>query len=268
MAKSSRHGGFRRDHEADILDIAFDGESSVGFASFETLYGAPTVARKAPLGHGVFDPMGGRWRYCKAGAAITNPLLGCIGYAGWTNVTPGATAVDGTSIACTGSSDATCTEDQYADGTIIIGAAAANRRFYHIKGNTASATTTTTLTLHHPVRYAIAGTEWGTINPNPWRDVRTQGAAGNTSSVVCMPLQPVTNAYYFWGKTRGPIFGIVTATTPGAAAHDRLVLFNGSDGALIMADESWNAGNSKQICGWLMMNTAAGGDQGIWLQIE
>lgn len=267
MPESPTHGGWRRDAKAQTLDIAFDGERSIGFASFETLYGAPTVGAKAPLGHGVFDPMGGRWRYCKAGAALTNPLVAAGGYAGWTNLTPGATAVGSLTIACTGSSDASCTEDQYADGTIIIGAAAANRRFYHIKGNIASVTSTTTLRLHHSVRYVIAGTEWATINPNPWRDVRILSSASTKMSACCMPLQPVTSGYYFWGKTRGPIFGIAASTVPGDAADDRVVVFN-SDGALIMADESWNAGKSGQIAGYVMMNTNAGGDQGVWLQIE
>lgn len=266
---TSLHRGWKLDPHGDTLDVAFKGERSIGFADFETLYGAPTVTAKSVLGHAVFDPQGGMWRYCKAGAAITNPLLAVGGYAQPTDLTPGATSVGGMTIACSGSGDATCTADQYADGTIIIGAAAANRRFYHIKSNTLSATTTTTLTLHHPVRYAIAGTEWATINPCPWRDVRP--IAGDYMSVCAMPMQPVTNAYYFWGKTRGPIFGTVYSTVPGAAGSDRLVVFQSSSGAMIMADESWNAGNSQQIAGWLMPRTGGtygGGDQGVWMQIE
>lgn len=267
MATSASHKGFHRDHNANTLDIRFDGETATGFTSFETLYAAPTARQLAPLGHGVTDPMGGKWRYCKAGAALTNPLLAAGGYAGWTSITPAVSSVGDWSIDYTASSDASCTVDQYANGAVIIGAAAANRRYYHIKGNTVSATTTGTLQLFHPVRYAIAGTEWATINPCPWADVRILSSASTKMSACCMPLQPVTSGYYFWGKTRGPVFGTVAATVPGEAADDRMVVFN-SDGAFIMADESWNAGKSGQYAGYVMLNTNAGGDQAIWLQLE
>ena len=243
-----------------------------GRGTFEGFYAAPTEDPVATIGNVLEDELGGRWRYCKAGADITNPLLGAGGYAQPTDLTPGVTAVGSLTIACTGSGDASCTADQYAGGTIIIGAAAANRRFYHIKSNTASSTTTTTLTLYHPVRYAIAGDEWATINPCPWADVRPLSSAQTFMSVCCMPLQPVTSGYYFWGKTRGAIFGTVYSTVPGAAANDRLVTFVGTDGSMRMASETWHTDtNSNQICGWLMPRTGGtygGGDQGVWLQIE
>ena len=262
--------GFHYDPIARTMDIYLDGERMGGFASFETLYAAPTAATTAVIGQQVQDPMGGLWRYGYFGAAITNPLLAAAGYKQPTDLTPGATTVGSYTIACTGSGDASCTADQYANSTIIIGAAAANRRFYHIKSNTASATTTTTLTLYHPVRYAIAGTEWATINPCPWADVRPMGSGATYDSACGMPLQPVTATYYAWMKTRGPIFGTVMSTVPGAAANDRLVVFH-QDGSMKMADEAWNAGTSEQICGWLMPRTAstyAAGDQGVYLQIE
>ena len=239
-----------------------------GRAVFEGLYAAPTVDPVATIGDVQEDEMGGRWRYCKAGAAISNPLLAAGGYAQPTDLTPGITAVGSYTIACTGSGDASCTKDQYANGTIIIGAAAANRRFYHIKGNTASSTTTTTLTLYHPVRYAIAGTEWATINPCPWADVRPM--AGNYMAAVCLPFQPVASGYYFWGKTRGLSFGTVHSTVPGAAANDRALIFSAA-GALMMADESFYAQTSHQLAGYLLPRTMgdyAGGDQGFMLQLE
>lgn len=267
MATSTSHGGFHRNQKANTLDIRFDGETATGFASFETLYAAPTTIQKAPLGHGVTDPMGGKWRYCKAGAALTNPLYLAAGNAGWTSITPAITAVGEFSIDYTASSDASVAVDQYANGAVIIGAAAANRRFYHIKSNIAGASTTGTLQLFHPVRFAIAGTEWATINPSPWADVRIMSTASTKMSACCWPGQPVDSGSYFWGKTRGPIFGVVASTVPGEAADDRVVVVN-SDGALIMADESWNAGKSGQVVGYVMLNTNAGGDQAIWLQLE
>ncbi len=241
----------------------------MGIAPFSALYAAPTATKKAVIGQLAMDPMGGLWRYCYTGAGFTNPLLGAGAFATYTSLTPAITAVGSWTMAYTGSGDATCTEDQYANGTIVIGASVYNRRVYHIAGNTASSGTTGTLTLHHPVRYAIAGTEWATINPCPWADVRDMASDGYRS-VVCFPMQPVTSLYYFWGKTRGFCFGTVASTTPGAAADDRALAFN-RDGALIMVDEAWGKAtpNSMQYAGWLIEKTASGdGDQSFMLQLE
>lgn len=269
MAISKSHRGFRQDHKAKTLDITFDGETATGFASFETVYANPTAIQMAPLGHGVTDPMGGKWRYCKAGAAITNGLFGLGAYAQPTDVTAAIAAVGDRTLDYTGSSDATCTADQYASGAIVIGGSAiGSRRFYHIKGNTVSATTTGTLSLHHPIKVVLAGTEWATINPSPWADVRPM--SDGLTSACCMSFQSVTSGYYFWGKTRGHAYGVVNSTVPGAASNDRLIIFM-TDGSMAMADEAWNAGNSKQICGWLMPRTGGaygGGDQSVWLQLE
>ncbi len=238
-------------------------------APFSALYAAPTATAKAKLGEFVDDAMGGRWRYCYAGAEILNPLEGAGGFRTYTAVTPAITAVGSWTMAYTGSGDATAAKDLYANGTIIIGASVYNRRIYHIGGNDATSDTTGTLQLYHPVRYAMAGTEWATINPNPWADVRPMTGDGYRS-VVCMPMQPVPSGYYFWGKTRGFCFGIVASTTPGAAPNDRALAFN-SGGALIMVDETWGKGtpDSKQYAGWLVEKTAAGdGDQSFMLQLE
>jgi len=240
-------------------------------APFSALYADPTTSQKATIGSLASDPLGGLWRYMKAGAAITNPLLGVGSYAQPTDCTPAATAVGSWTIAVTGSTDASCVKDQYANGTIIIGAAAGYRRWYHIKGNTASSTTTTTLTLHQPVTYAIAGTEWATINTNRFYDVRPLSAGAGYMSVCCMPLRAVASGSYCWAKVRGECFGVVSSTVPGAASNDRMIVFQGTDGALIMADEAFHAANSQQLAGWLIPRTGgtyAGGDQTFWLQIE
>lgn len=243
-----------------------------GTAVFEGLYAAPTSTPKARIGQVAEDELGGRWRYCKAGANITNPLYGAGCYAQPDDCTPGATAVGSYTIAVTAiTPNTSVSEDQYAGGTIIIGASAANRRFYHIKSNTASSTTTTTLTLYQPVRYTIAGTEWATIVPSPYSDVRDISAAAGYMSVVCFPLQPVTSGYYFWGKTRGPVFGVVYSTVPGAASNDRTIVCAPADGAIRLADEAWNAGTSEQYLGYLLPRTGgtyAAGDQTFMLQLE
>lgn len=243
---------------------------SIGIAPFSALYAAPTATAKAKVGLGVEDPMGGRWRYCKAGAAITNPLLVAGNYGYPEDCSVGVTAVGSMTISCTSLSVlSSIEENQFANATIIIGASAANRRFYHIASNPADDEDDVVLTLHHPVRYAIAGTEWATIVPSPYRDVRPM-AGGNVSG-VCWPGQPVDSGYYFWGKTRGPIF-MVAGTVPGAVARDRYGTI-ATDGSVIMADESWNGAVSDQPAGYLIPQTqgsygSGSGDQTMQLQLE
>lgn len=243
-----------------------------GVAALSGLYKAPTSYKEAGIGAIVTDELGGEWAYCRAGAAIVNPLDGACCYSQPDDCTPALTAVGSMTIAVTGiTPNTSVTKDMYAGGTIIIGAAAAYRRFYYIKSNTASATTTTTLTLYSPVLYAIAGTEWATIVPSPYYDTRPSSGLGQDGlgSVVCMPLQTVTSDYYYWGKIKGQCFGIVVSTVPGAAARDRELVFYG--GALSMADEEINANRSCQRAGYLIPRTAGsygGGDQTFMLQLH
>ncbi len=237
-------------------------------APFSALYADPTTTKKATIGSLASDPLGGLWRYIQAGAAITNPLLGCGSYSQPADGTPSATAVGSWTLIVT---HATAVKDQYANGTIIIGAAAGYRRFYLIKSNTVSNGTSITLTLHSPITYAIAGTEWATMCENRFRDVRHISAGAGLMSVCCMPLRAVASGSYCWAKVRGETYGVVSSTVPGAASNDRQIVFQGTDGALIMADEAFHAANSQQLAGWLIPRTGstyAGGDQTFWLQIE
>jgi len=242
---------------------------------FQQAYHAPS-ASLGDIGHRIGQlgrtPDGSLWRLFKAGADITNPLLlpGC--YDQPTDCTAQITAVGSETLKVT---ETTCAKDLYKDGSIIIGGAAtaALRRFYHIGGNTKSDDTYTTLSLHHPLVSALVATAWATMWPNRFRDVRPLNAAGGFMSAVCYPMQTVTATYYAWGLVRGPCFGTVSSTIPGAAANDRLIVVQGSDGALIMADESWGKGtpDSQQIAGYLIPRTGgtyACGDQHFMLQLE
>lgn len=245
--------------------------------SFELAYRAPS-ATLGDIGHKIgqlgMTPDGSLWRLCKAGADISNPLYGAGCYDQPTDCGFNSVATDAglTTLTVLLASSGTCTKDEYADGTIIIGAAVASRRFYHIKSNTAStATFYTTLTLYSPLLVAIAGTEWATIVPCPYRDVRDISAAAGFMSVVCFPLQTVTSTFHFWGKTRGPVFGVVYSTVPGAASNDRTIICAPADGSIRLADEAWNAGTSEQYLGYLIPRTGgtyAAGDQTFMLCLE
>ena len=119
-----------------------------------------------------------------------------------------------------------------------------------------------TLHLYDPLPFAIPASTWLTVHRNPYASILFTTV--NTSSMVGVPLIPVTSGYYFWIQTWGPCFGTAMSAIPGAAANDRAIYFN-SDGALINGASLTT--NGMQYAGYLLPNTAAGGDQFYQLQL-
>jgi hypothetical protein len=236
-------------------------------APFSALYAAPTATKKAAIGQLAQDPEGGLWRYFYAGGTLTD-LLGAGCYAQPVDCTPYATDAGSWTLKVT---ETTCAKNRYANGTITLVCATGGYRYtYHIKSNTVSTGVYTILTLQHPVRTAIVATDYATLEPNRFVDVRSLTAAGaGGMSVVCMPLQAVTATYYAWGKTRGMCYGIPIAGAPGAGARERAITFGHGDGSLRVAAVVWNAGFSDQYAGYLVPRTDTyGGDQSFMLQLE
>jgi len=137
-------------------------------------------------------------------------------------------------------------------------------QMYKIKSSLAAlaADNQVTLTLYDPIPNAIPASTWVTAWPNPYSNIlfTTDGH----SSMVCVPLIPVTTDYYFWGQTWGPCFGTAMSALPGAASGDRDIYFN-SDGALVNGASLTT--NGAQRAGYLITMTSGGGDQFYMLQL-
>jgi hypothetical protein len=118
------------------------------------------------------------------------------------------------------------------------------------------------ITLYEGLSKAVPASTFVTIWPNPYSNILFTTSA--YSSMVCVPLIPVTTAYYFWGQTWGPCFGTAMSAIPGAAASDRAVYFN-SDGALINGASLTT--NGAQLAGYVITMTSGGGDQFYMLQL-
>ena len=118
------------------------------------------------------------------------------------------------------------------------------------------------ITLQEGVAAAVPASTFVTLWPNPYSNVLF--TTNNYSSMVCVPLIPVTSGYYFWGQTWGPCFGTAMSALPGAASADRAVYFN-SDGALINGASLTT--NGAQLAGYVMTMTSGGGDQFYMLQL-
>jgi len=118
------------------------------------------------------------------------------------------------------------------------------------------------IVLYEGISIAVPASTFVSIWPNPYSNILFTTSA--YSSMVCVPLIPVTTDYYFWGQTWGPCFGTAMSAIPGAASADRAVYFN-SDGALINGASLTT--NGAQLAGYVITMTSGGGDQFYMLQI-
>lgn len=120
------------------------------------------------------------------------------------------------------------------------------------------------ITLYDPLPFAIPASTFVSARPNPFSAITFTDSA--YQAMVCVPLIPVTTAYYFWGQTWGPCFGTAMSAIPGAASADREVYFNG-DGALIAGADTVLETRVPQRAGFVLSPTSTGGDQFYMLQI-
>lgn len=132
------------------------------------------------------------------------------------------------------------------------------------ESDVAASVDSVTIRLWDPLPFAIPASTFVSARPNPFSAVTFTNSAYEAQ--VCVPLIPVTTAYYFWGQTWGPCYGTAMSAIPGAASADREVYFNG-DGALIAGADTVLETRVPQRAGFVLSPTSTGGDQFYMLQI-
>jgi len=176
----------------------------------------PHAAQQYQIGleYDINDSTGRKFRYCKAGAAITKAkvIQAAAGTANWqdeiqTNNPSLPTAGD-TTITVT--MTATATENQLVDAWLTVEQGTGYDEMYLIKSNkagTANATTgydvRVTLADQGGIRTAFAVTSNITVMFNKCEDVIT-APANPTGVLVGVSLATVTDNYYFWAQYAGP----------------------------------------------------------------
>ena len=228
---------------------------------------------------------GRRFRYCKAGAALS----GAGRLAGNANYAPG----------CTGQEDANGYEgaiyvaaaigahivriddtnaraaDYYKGGYLNIFHATSYRchRILTSKRNSVSTDpgygAYVELTLESGITAAVTTSTGITAYLNPYGNVKSYGGYSQSYvSFVCLPLIPITSTYYFWGQVGGPAW--VTAhggTWPGSAANYR-DLFGWIDGTVDPSSVADPTSGYQRI-GTLISQTVSGyGDAFVMLQLD
>lgn len=212
------------------------------------------------------------FRYCKAGAAITNNLKGCVNdYKPYEGDRPAtAYSIGDTAITIpatsTGNAVVNAAVNSYQNGYIWF--QMDPHQFHLIASNTVSASSNQILTLDKglvaalPAAASGSDTMWVTIWPSIYANVKP--ASGGMRSVVCVPLINITIAYYFWGQTWGPHMFVAGGTAPGRTGNYRTTVFS-SDGSIL--DASAGAVGNQRAGYILSQTTSSDGDQLVMLQL-
>ncbi len=246
--------------------------------SHEKAHAAPSATRAAIgnlVGQPAMAPDGSWFRMCLAGAAITNPVAAAINRYRWlAGVTgDGAEAALSVAIAVGDTKftflDTNSRVKNYYEGGYFVDPRSASAGPTTMQIAASEAGNGTSIKCYTTAPFTQTNAAGNTVQayPSPWGNVRAAGAYSQGYEHFCvMPGQPVTSAYYFWGKVKGPFWCWVTGTWPGAAQNDRDVVF-WIDGTIKMADEGINANISLQRAGYLIFSGNYG-DALCMIQIE
>lgn len=210
------------------------------------------------------------WHYCQAGPVGQTNLGRAVGSLVEPATIDAAVATGVVVAAAAGSRevvirDTTHGENYYANGKIELWTSfgsdpASPVQHRVIKSSTASNGTTVTLTLYYPLTSAVAIGTGGEICRSPYAQVDEMSghADQNFVSFVGLPLMVITAEYFFWAQTWGICTVNAYLQDIGETARSREVYFH-EDGT-IRTEEMAVWVNGRQHAGYLIPNTAPGGD--------
>jgi len=160
-----------------------------------------------PLGVGVLDRTGRRWRWCKAGASdlvAGNWIQSSAIIANHLANTPPAVAIGATSFSYTPGATAGAA-NLYAEGYLQVDTTPGNGNGpYLISGHAAiSSSTAFTLNLAEPILVALTTSSRVGLIANPYQNVIQGPATTATGSCVGVASYIITAAYNGWIQTWG-----------------------------------------------------------------
>lgn len=257
------------------------GDVGAGNIALPNIYVEDSV-QKYPIGTRL--EMGERtFRYYKAGAAITylnSAIISTDCRKGNTVNSYDTSQAAGVGTAANplkvdGSSAGDPALNYYAGHSAVIYVATAlGIRQMQVLSSSASAlddgTQTVELVLDQATPMAIAANTGIDFFPSKFADCNScfQGQDdarnGLFYAFVGIPMAIMTDGYWGWCQTAGPVFVVNTATQMGDLTADRTAIFS-SDGSIKPIDE---ASVSEQIAGFTLADTDGSGSEWIQLQLE
>jgi len=205
---------------------------------------------------------GSVYKYCKAASTYTSYDMGV-----WDEGTGAAVSQEAIGAASAAGSnvitltEGSITEDQYAGGCLMIFHATGGGQVYGIQGNEATSGTTTRFYLDRPLGVDVTTSDNMELFANPYTAVK-QGNSNGTQGFIGVPLALLTDNYYGWVKTRGPVF-----VSPQATVGDQYLggAYWRHDGSI---DVYSNIGTyvTSQYAGYVMVGSKSGDGPLVMLQ--
>jgi len=182
-----------------------------------------------------------------------------------TNQTPSgglavaAAAIGATQVTLTGS--LTLAANLLAGGYMTVNVTPGQGYTYKVKGNTAvSSAANCVVTLEDPIVVALTTSSKVIFNLSPFNGV-VVAPATLTAAPVGVSIAPITNAYYGWIQTHGPVGALLTGTL-GSAGLAVGVLVGGTIGSLAPAIAGTN------VLGYTMAISTSGEYDQVFLTID
>jgi len=233
----------------------FTGDDNLGLSSND-------ITQRYTLGtrHIAWD--GSVYKYSKAASTYTSYQTGV-----WDEGTGAAVSYEAIGAAsAAGTNEITLTqgsitEDQYAGGYLLLFHATGDGQVYGIQGNEATAGTITQLYLDRPLSVAVTTSDNMELYTNPYSAVK-QGNSGGTQGFIGIPLALLTDNYYGWIKTRGPVFVAPQATVGNAYLGGCWWRHDGS----IDVHSTIETNVTSQYAGYVMVGDASGDGPLVMLQ--
>ncbi len=238
----------------------FSGDNNLG------LYATEATQRYA-YGARFLDWDGSVYRYCKAGAAITNVQL-----AVHVTATGAATSIEAISAAAAIGdktlyiNQASITVDQYSGGYVVIFPAGGSAMIRSVVANTASDSGgSVKLSLNHPLSTVLTASDTYELYASPYASVSHANTDG-TLSFLGTANVAASSSGFLWTKTWGPIF--IAPQSGIGGAYVRTGFFRHDGSIDVHPAVATKANVSDQIAGFTLIGSAAGDGPLFMLQVS
>jgi len=217
------------------------------------------------LGERIEATDGRIFRYARAGAAnlvAGNVLQAPAQVTTHKAMTPAAAAIGATQVTVTLGATNAVTENQYADGYLIVAIAPGNGYAYRISSHPAAAASATcVVTLAEPLNVALTTSSRCSFQSNAYNGVIQSPITTLTGAVVGVAVVPALANEYCWIQTRG-VAPVLTAGTPGVGLA---VVVPGTAAGCVVID---GAATATQVIGAMMETGVDGSNCAVFLQLD
>lgn len=217
------------------------------------------------LGERIETSDGRIFRYARAGGSALvagNVLQAPAQVTTHKAMTPAAAAIGATQVTATLGATNAVTENQYADGYLIVSITPGNGYAYRISSHPAGAASTAVVfTLAEPLNVALTTSSRVSLQANPYKGVIQSPVTTLTGAVVGIAVVPAAANEYCWVQTRG-VAPVLVAGTP--AVGSAVVVPATAAGAVVVD----GAAAATQVIGAMMETGVDASNCAVFVQLD